>query len=204
MLDINKALLGVNKQNIEKIKTFINLALEFNQTHNIFVRKDFKEVFEKDIVDCLPVASEIEKSDSVLDLGSGGGFPGILISLLRPKNEVSLVESSSKKCYFLKKTIDELNLNNTKIINENINENNNVGKYDIITARAFADINKIINITKNNITPKTKYLLLKGTIKKINKEMEVLNTKQVTCEIIKLDNEQAERHLVKIGLKWTR
>ena len=201
MLDINKALLGVNKQNIEKKKTFINLALEFNQTHNIFVRKDFKEVFEKDIVDCLPVASEIEKSDSVLDLGSGGGFPGILISLLRPKNEVSLVESSSKKCYFLKKTIDELNLNNTKIINENINENNNVGKYDIITARAFADINKIINITKNNITPKTKYLLLKGTIKKINKEMEVLNTKQLTCEIIKLDNEQAERHLVKIGLK---
>lgn len=201
MLDINKALLGVNKQNIEKIKTFINLALEFNQTHNIFVRKDFKEVFEKDIVDCLPVASEIEKSDSVLDLGSGGGFPGILISILRPKNEVSLIESSSKKCYFLKKTIDELNLNNTKIINENINENNNVGKYDIITARAFADINKIINITKNNITPKTKYLLLKGTIKKINKEMEVLNTKQLTCEIIKLDNEQAERHLVKIGLK---
>ena len=204
MLDINKALPGVNKQNIEKIKTFINLALEFNQTHNIFVRKDFKEVFEKDIVDCLPVASEIEKSDSVLDLGSGGGFPGILISLLRPKNEVSLVESSSKKCYFLKKTIDELNLNNTKIINENINEQNNVGKYDIITARAFADINKIINITKNNITPNTKYLLLKGTIKKINKEMEVLNTKQLTCEIIKLDNEQAERHLVKIGLKWTR
>jgi len=201
MLDINKALPGVNKQNIEKIKTFINLALEFNQTHNIFVRKDFKEVFEKDIVDCLPVASEIEKSDSVLDLGSGGGFPGILISLLRPKNEVSLVESSSKKCYFLKKTIDELNLNNTKIINENINEYNNVGKYDIITARAFADINKIINITKNNITPNTKYLLLKGTIKKINKEMEVLNTKQLTCEIIKLDNEQAERHLVKIGLK---
>ena len=201
MLDINKALPGVNKQNIEKIKTFINLALEFNQTHNIFVRKDFKEVFEKDIVDCLPVASEIEKSDSVLDLGSGGGFPGILISLLRPKNEVSLVESSSKKCYFLKKTIDELNLNNTKIINENINEQNNVGKYDIITARAFADINKIINITKNNITPNTKYLLLKGTIKKINKEMEVLNTKQLTCEIIKLDNKQAERHLVKIGLK---
>ena len=201
MLDINKALPGVNKQNIEKIKTFINLALEFNQTHNIFVRKNFKEVFEKDIVDCLPVANEIEKSDSVLDLGSGGGFPGILISLLRPKNKVSLVESSSKKCYFLKKTIDELSLNNTKIINENINENNNVGKYDIITARAFADINKIINITKNNITPNTKYLLLKGTIKKINKEMEVLNTKQLTCEIIKLDNEQAERHLVKIGLK---
>ena len=199
MLDINKALPGVNKQNIEKIKTFINLALEFNQTHNIFVRKNFDEVFEKDIVDCLPIANEIEKGDSVLDLGSGGGFPGILISLLRPKNEVSLVESSSKKCYFLKKTIDELNLNNTKIINENINENNNVGKYDIITARAFADINKIINVTKNNITPNTKYLLLKGTIKKINKEIEVLNTKQLTYEIIKLDNKKAERHLVKIN-----
>ena len=135
----------------------------------------------------------------MLDLGSGGGFPGILIGILKPNNKVCLVESSSKKCYFLKKTVHELSLKNVFIINSTISKNNNIGRYDIITARAFANTEKIINITKNNTKPSTKYLLLKGTIKKLKEELEVLNTKQLTYEIIKLDNKKAERHLVKIN-----
>ena len=199
MFDTNITLLNISKKNEEKITTFIDLALEFNKTHNIFVRKNAKEVFEKDIVDCLPLTSEILDKESVLDLGSGGGFPGILIGILKPNNKVCLVESSSNKCYFLKKTVHELSLKNVFIINSTISKNNNIGKYDIITARAFANTEKIINITKNNTKPSTKYLLLKGTIKKLNEELEVLNTKQLTYEIIKLDNKKAERHLVKIN-----
>ena len=198
MFDTNITPLNISKKNEEKITTFIDLALEFNKTHNIFVRKNAKEVFEKDIVDCLPLTSEILDKESVLDLGSGGGFPGILIGILKPNNKVCLVESSSKKCYFLKKTAHELSLKNVFIINSTISKNNNIGKYDIITARAFANTEKIINITKNNTKPSTKYLLLKGTIKKLKEELEVLNTKQLTYEIIKLDNKKAERHLVKI------
>ena len=199
MFDTNITPLNISKKNEEKITTFIDLALEFNKTHNIFVRKNAKEVFEKDVVDCLPLTSEILDKESVLDLGSGGGFPGILIGILKPNNKVCLVESSSKKCYFLKKTVHELALKNVFIINSTISKKNNIGKYDIITARAFANTEKIINITKNNTKPSTKYLLLKGTIKKLNEELEVLNTKQLTYEIIKLDNKKAERHLVKIN-----
>ena len=199
MFDTKNPLPNISKKNKEQITAFINLALDFNKTHNIFVRKNSNEVFEKDVVDCLPLVSEISNTESVLDLGSGGGFPGILISILRPNNEVHLIESSSKKCYFLRKTISELSLKNTRVINKTINKNNNIGKYDIITARAFATTEKIINITKNNTKQSTKHLLLKGTQKKIKEEIGVLNTKQLTCEIIKLGNKKAERHLLKIS-----
>ena len=199
MFDTKNPLPNISKKNKEQITAFINLALDFNKTHNIFVRKNSNEVFEKDVVDCLPLVSEISNTESVLDLGSGGGFPGILISILRPNNEVHLIESSSKKCYFLRKTISELSLKNTQVINKTINKNNNIGKYDIITARAFATTEKIINITKNNTKQSTKHLLLKGTQKKIKEEIGVLNTKQLTCEIIKLGNKKAERHLLKIS-----
>ena len=101
MFDTNITPLNISKKNEEKITTFIDLALEFNKTHNIFVRKNAKEVFEKDIVDCLPLTLEILDKESVLDLGSGGGFPGILIGILKPNNKVCLVESSSKKCCLL-------------------------------------------------------------------------------------------------------
>ena len=201
MFDTNTTPLNVSKKNEEKITTFIDLALEFNKTHNIFVRKNAKEVFEKDIVDCLPLTSEILDKKSVLDLGSGGGFPGILIGILKPNNKVCLVESSSKKCYFLKKTVHELSLKNVFIINSTISKNNNIGKYDIITARAFAHTEKIINITKNNIKPSTKYLLLKGTIKKTMEEIDALNKNQYSYKIINQDTKERERNIAIITTK---
>ena len=93
-----------------KIKTFINLALDFNKTHNIFSRESYDEVYENDILDCKPLIKHIKKNESVLDLGSGGGFPGILLSITRPENKISLLERNNKKCYFLKKVSHELNL----------------------------------------------------------------------------------------------
>jgi len=199
MLDVESTNQKINKKNEEKIIAFVDLALEFNKTHNIFVRKNSNEVFEKDIIDCLPLVSEISDGKLVLDLGSGGGFPGILIGILRPKSKIHLIESSSKKCYFLKKVISDLSLKNISVINKTIDKNNEIGKYDIVIARAFASTEKIIKITKNNRKPSTKYLLLKGTLKKIKEEIAVLNTKHLTCEIIKIDNKKAERHLLKIS-----
>ena len=199
MLDVESTNQKINKKNEEKIIAFVDLALEFNKTHNIFVRKNSNEVFEKDIIDCLPLVSEISDGKLVLDLGSGGGFPGILIGILRPKSKIHLIESSSKKCYFLKKVISDLSLKNISVINKTIDKNNEIGKYDIVIARAFASTEKIIKITKNNRKPSTKYLLLKGTLKKIKEEIAVLNTKHLTCEIIKIDNKNAERHLLKIS-----
>ena len=191
----------ISKKNEEKMTAFVALALEFNKTHNIFARKDSKEVFEKDVLDCLPLVSEISDKRSVLDLGSGGGFPGIIISILRPNNKVRLVESSNKKCYFLKKIISELTLKNTKVINTTLNKDNEIGKFDIITARAFASTEKIINITKNNTKPSTKYLLLKGTIKKTMEEIGALNKNQYTYKIINQDTKERERNIAIITIK---
>jgi len=191
----------ISKKNTEKMTAFVDLALEFNKTHNIFARKEPKEVFERDVFDCLPLISEISDKKSVLDLGSGGGFPGIIIGILRPNNKVHLVESSNKKCYFLKKTISELALKNTKVINTNLNKDNEIGKFDIITARAFASTEKIINITKNNTKPSTKYLLLKGTIKKTMEEIGALNTNQYSYKIINQDTKERERNIAIITTK---
>ena len=66
----------------KKIEQFVNEALAFNKKHNIFVRETAEEVYEKDVDDCLPALQKINNSGKILDLGSGGGFPGIIICLL--------------------------------------------------------------------------------------------------------------------------
>ena len=189
-----------SKEQKIKIEKFIDLAVDFNKTHNIFSRNKERDIYIKDILDCAPLTRHITTNQTVLDLGSGGGFPGILLAIIRPNNKISLVESSKKKCYFLKKTKEDLCLTNIKIINKTINKKNTLGVFDVITARAFANTKKILDITKQNTHPKTKYLLLKGKKTTINKELKDIDNKRYKCEIIKQDSKGFERNIVSIKI----
>ena len=187
-----------NRPQQEKIEKYIALAIEFNKTHNIFVRRDKEEILDKDIFDCSPLIKIIEPNKSIVDLGSGGGLPGVLLSITNPKNQITLIESSHKKCYFLKSLIHDLELTNTKVINTTLTEQNDIGVFDVITARAFAPIEKIIRLTKNNTHKQSIYYLLKGKDKKTINELKVINQKKYNYEIIKLDNKYFDRSLVVI------
>ena len=187
-----------NRPQQEKIEKYIELAIEFNKTHNIFVRRDKEEILDKDIFDCSPLIKIIEPNKSIVDLGSGGGLPGVLLSITNPKNQITLIESSHKKCYFLKSLIHDLELTNTKVINTTLTEQNDIGVFDVITARAFAPIEKIIRLTKNNTHKQSIYYLLKGKDKKTINELKVINQKKHKCEIINLNNKNFDRSLVVI------
>jgi len=188
----------LTENQLKKVNTFIELALEFNKTHNIFVRTNKEDVIQKDINDCLPIINLIKPNNNIADLGSGGGFPGILLSITKPGNKITLIESNNKKCYFLRTVIDKLELKNTEVINQTITKNNNLESFDVITARAFASIEKIINLTKKNNKKETEYILLKGKEQKIKEELKLLDQKKYRYEIIKLDNENQERNIVVI------
>ena len=185
----------------KQIQTFIEDALEFNKTHNIFVRKSKEDVYEKDVIDCFPLVEKIKSNKTVLDLGSGGGFPGILLAITKQKNQIFLLERNKKKSYFLKKTIKKLRLTNVFVINKNITKNNTFGKFDIITARAFSNIENILKVTKPNSKTSTKLLLLKGRDEKIKKEIKLLDKNKYLCEIINLKNNTTERNMVIIKMR---
>ena len=187
-----------SKTEKEKIELYIKEALTFNKKHNIFIRANKDEVFEKDILDCVPLVEKIEKESKILDLGSGGGFPGVVLAILRPDCEVHLLEKSQKKCYFLNKIKDILRLDNIKVLKQTITKNNTLKEYLTITARAFSSTQNILNLTEKNLKKNGKYLLLKGRIEKIEEEMAAINTNNYKYEIIELDNKKYERHIVQI------
>ncbi|MDA9963455.1 16S rRNA (guanine(527)-N(7))-methyltransferase RsmG [Gammaproteobacteria bacterium] len=187
-----------SKTEKEKIELYIQEALAFNKKHNLFIRANKDEVFEKDILDCVPLVEKIEKESKILDLGSGGGFPGVVLAILRPDCEVHLLEKNQKKCYFLNKTKDTLKLNNIKVLKQTISKNNTLEEYPTITARAFSSTQNILNLTEKNLKKNGKYLLLKGRIEKIEEEMAAINTNNYKYEIIELDNKKYERHIVQI------
>ena len=185
----------------ELINHLINEALTFNLKHNIFIRENKEEVLEKDILDCLPLVEKIKTKEKILDLGSGGGFPGIVLAILRPDSEVHLLEKSQKKCYFLNKTKDTLKLKNINVLKTTLGQKNALEKYSVITARAFSSIKNILDLTKNNLKESGRYLLLKGRAEKIEEELAAINTNNYKYEIIELENKKYERHIVQITKK---
>ena len=191
---------NLSSSEVKNIHLFINEALLFNNKHNIFVRESFDDVLNKDIIDCMPLIKKIKNNTKILDLGSGGGFPGILIAILKANCEIHLVEKAQKKAYFLKKMKDMLKLKNTEVINNKLLSKNNIGFYDVITARAFSSTQNIIEITQNNIKTGSRYLLLKGREEKIKEELHSVDTNKYKYEIIKTDDSEHERHLVEINL----
>ena len=187
-----------NPEHKEKIYQFVNKAIQFNKHHNIFQRTSAEEVLKKDVEESLQINPHISKQDTILDIGSGGGFPGVVIAISNPKTQTHLVESNQKKAYFLKQIKHDLFLDNLTVHNQRIETHNNLGEFSLITARAFATIEKILTLSENNLYQGGKYVLFKGTKNKIEEELTSLNTNKFKYEIIKQDNKEKERHFVVI------
>tara|TARA_B100000780_G_scaffold147610_1_gene103151 strand:- start:312 stop:905 length:594 start_codon:yes stop_codon:yes gene_type:complete len=190
--------LDLPKDQEKKIQTFVEEAFRYNKAHNLFVRKSIEEIYQKDINDCFPLIQFIEKNDKILDVGTGAGFPGMLIGITRPDTEITLVESNKKKTYFLKKTIRKLEIPNIKVQEEHLTNKSDIGVFDVVTARAFSQTQNILNICNPFLQTGGRYLLLKGKEEKILEEIETINKKEHKCEIIRIKNKYEERHILVI------
>ena len=76
-----------NLEHKEKINQFVNKAIQFNKHHNIFQRTSVEEVLTKDVEESLQINPHVSKQDTILDIGSGGGFPGVVIAISYPKTQ---------------------------------------------------------------------------------------------------------------------
>ncbi len=135
------------------------LLVKWNSTINLISKNDIEKIEERHFEDSIQLINFItDKNISIIDIGSGAGFPGVILSILDIK-EMTLIESDSRKSAFLMQAL-KLSSNLITVINERV-ENIKDLTCDIITSRAFSDLNSIFNYSKN-ITVKDKYLLHKG------------------------------------------
>ncbi len=139
-----------NEDQEKKLYEFLNLLKEWNQKFNLTSIKEDIDIEIKHFEDCLIGEKFFPKNSSVIEIGSGGGFPSIPVMIVRRDLSFTLVESVGKKCEFLKFVIEKLNLNAT-VINKRAEE---LGKdsfyresFDVVTARAVAQLNTLSEYT---------------------------------------------------------
>jgi 16S rRNA (guanine527-N7)-methyltransferase len=144
-----------------KFEQFTTLLLEWNEIHNLTGAKTSKEIY-KNIEDSIYPAHFIDEPKSILDIGSGAGFPALLLAIIYPKTKVILCEPRNKRASFLKFVAIELELDNIEVIKKRVEDYNSSEAFDLITSRAVTNSKMLLNLTSHLRDSSTKYLFYKG------------------------------------------
>lgn len=196
----------ITKKQLDNLNKYYNHLVEYNSKINITSIINKEDVYLKHFYDSLTLIKIIDlgKPLSLCDLGSGAGFPGIVLKIIFPNLKITLVDSLNKRINFLDLVISKLNLNNIETIHSRIEEyaKTNREKYDIVTARAVANLNTLLEIS----LPLTKvggyFIAMKGNISQeiisIDNSLNLLNSKIENIIEFRLPIEDSIRTLVKI------
>jgi 16S rRNA (guanine527-N7)-methyltransferase len=165
--------ISLSSKQISQLLRYLSLILKWNRTYNLSAIRDPIESVKKHLLDSLSIIPYL-KPGRLLDVGSGAGLPGIVISIMLPEIEVSVLDSVGKKCRFMQVVKTELELENLTIINSRVESFEKNKYYNQITSRAFAGVCKTIQLTEHLLADNGIYLLMKGDYIK-EKDIEKLN-----------------------------
>ena len=174
----------LSSEKLEIFEKLFEIYFEINKKINLISRKDFENFYLHHIIHSLSITKFdlIKKNNTkIIDLGTGGGFPGIPLAIYFNKNNFILVDSIKKKINAVNNIIKKINLKNTNCINdrvENLNEN-----ADVIISRSVSSVDNIIEWTKSSLKTNGKLIILKGG--NVNKELKNIRSR---FTIYKLDD----------------
>ncbi|MGF2879012.1 16S rRNA (guanine(527)-N(7))-methyltransferase RsmG [Acinetobacter johnsonii] len=195
---------GSQKLGLDLSEEALNLLLKYqdalvlwNKAYNLTAIRDPKEMLVKHLLDSLSILKDLPKG-RLLDIGTGGGMPGMIIALCQPERKCVLLDSNGKKIRFLKQFIADLKLTNVIAVQtrvENEDSIHDLGQFDVITSRAFASLTDFINASKPYMHPDSIIASMKGLVP--HDEVEAFKN-EFSCDIIalKVPCLDEQRHLL--------
>lgn len=195
---------GSQKLGLDLSEEALNLLLKYqdalvlwNKAYNLTAIRDPKEMLVKHLLDSLSILKDLPKG-RLLDIGTGGGMPGMIIALCQPGRQCVLLDSNGKKIRFLKQFIADLKLTNVIAVQtrvENEDSIHDLGQFDVITSRAFASLTDFINASKPYMHQDSIIASMKGLVP--HDEVEAFKN-EFSCDIIalKVPRLDEQRHLL--------
>ena len=203
--EVEKLGIKLTEEQLILLNKFYILLIEWNKKINLTRITEQEEVYLKHFYDSLTISKVIDlsKVDTLCDVGTGAGFPGIVLKIVYPNLKITLVDSLNKRVVYLNEIIKELNLENIKAIHtrgEDLKE-----KFDIVTARAVANIEKLLKYTMHLVEQNGKFIAMKGNIQEeLTKEVKIKILSKYKIERIEqfdLPIENSKRSLLVIKNK---
>ncbi len=179
----------------EQLMDYLALMAKWNGVYNLTSLRDPMQMVTHHLLDSLAAVSAFEGAKNVLDVGAGGGLPGIVLAIARPDMQVSLIDTVHKKTAFLTQVKAELGLKNVTVYTMKV-QDLKAGPFDVITSRAFADLSDFVNWSGHLLQEGGRFIALKGTAPADEQERLPGEWKVRELRPIKVPKMEAERHLV--------
>ena len=190
--------LSVSSAQHEKLLDYLGLMFKWNAVYNLTSLRDPMQMVTHHLLESLAAVPAFAQAHNVLDVGSGGGLPGIVLAIVRPDMNVSMIDTVHKKTAFLTQVKAELALANVTVYTMRVEQLHVSDKFDVITSRAFADLSDFVNWSSHLLADGGRYIALKGVAPKDEQERLPAAWKVSAVEPLQVPRLGAERHLVHI------
>lgn len=179
----------------QKLLAYLALLDKWNRVYNLTAVRDAERMVSHHLFDSLAAVPYFQ-GETLLDVGSGGGLPGIPAAIARPDLHVTLIDSIAKKTAFLLQAKAELGLDNLSVVTSRVENHKPEATFDLITSRAFSDLREFVTLTRHLLKPGGRWLAMKGLYP--HEEVAVLppDVKVSAGHALIVPGLEANRHLI--------
>lgn len=205
ILEVEKLGIEIDNIKLNQLEKYYEMLIEYNKVMNLTGITAKEEVYLKHFYDSLTISKiiDLNNEESLCDVGTGAGFPGIVLKIFYPNLKITLVDSLNKRINFLNEVIKELKLEKVETVHARMEEysKNNIEKFDVVTARAVAQMNFLLEISVPMLKVKKHFIAMKGNIEnELDYSNALTKLSSIQKDIIKfkLPCEESNRTLIKI------
>jgi 16S rRNA (guanine527-N7)-methyltransferase len=184
--------LQVPKDAQQQLLAYVQLLHKWNKVYNLTAVRDPQEMITLHLLDSLSVLPYVNRK-TLLDVGSGGGLPGIVMAICQPDIQVTTIDTVQKKAIFMRQVKGELGLANLQVVHARV-EQYQAEPFEQIISRAFSELALFVKITRHLLAKDGEWLAMKG-LNPVH-ELDSLGMQAKTIIPLKVANLEAERHLL--------
>ena len=186
--------LDIGEPQQQKLLAYLALLQKWNKTYNLTALRDEAKMVSHHLLDSLTLLPYIRNAQTLADIGSGGGMPGIPAAICRPDLQITLVDANTKKTAFLQQAAIELGLDNVSVFAGRVENLHQTA--DIVTSRACAELADFVSLTRHLLHENSIWAAMKGAypqdeLFRLPENVEAYQTDRLSVPML-----DAERHMV--------
>ena len=207
ILKLKEINININEKIADKFYKYTNMLLEWNEKINLTAITEISDMILKHYIDSLTINKYIKEQNTIIDIGTGAGFPGIPLKIVNPNNKFILVDSLNKRINFLKEVEKELNLQDIEMIHSRVEDLAKIKEYrekiDLAVSRAVANLSTLLEYMLPFVKENGLCICMKGPnitqeVEDSKKAIEILGGKIEKIEKINLPGSEIERNIILI------
>lgn len=196
----DELVLGLSDSQIERLTEYVTLLQKWNAVYNLTAIRDPQQMVTHHILDCLAAVPAFTGAKRVLDVGAGGGLPGMVLAIwaqeVQPEMRVAMIDTVHKKTAFLTQAKAELGLHNVEVHTMRVELLQDAQGFDVITSRAFADLSDFVQWSSHLLAQGGRYIAMKGVAPEDETARLPSGWRVTEVQPLHVPGLDAQRHLV--------